>query len=293
MPSINNILPPTKERKQELKQVLAKYHLQPSKKMRQNFLVDQIAIKKLINSSHIKKNDTIIEIGAGLGTLTEIIAQKSKNVIAIEKDTGLFQLLRDKFNKYNNIKLIKGDILNIDINGLGIKIYKIIANLPFNITFEVVKKFLTLPNPPISLNLIVQREVGERICSRTNKNNFWSIFVQLYARSKIIGHLKRNVFWPQPNVNIVIIQIQPHKSSIDNKEKKRILKLVKIGFRHPRKQLINNLKEGLKLKGNAVLELIHKSKISPKVRAERLSLEDWKHLSKSYSRLRLAQPNLS
>ena len=278
--SVNNILPQSEQNKQEIKGILIRYHLRPLRRMRQNFLIDQTVIRKMIKLSHISRDDVVIEIGAGLGSLTESIAQSAKKVIAIEKDKRLFQLLKGKFYKYNNIELIEGDILDIAIDRFRIKKYKVIANLPFNITFKVIKKFLETNNLPESMTFIVQKEVGERLCPESNKNNFWSIFIQLYAQTEIIGRIKNNAFWPKPDVKTVIIKIKPKKATINEEERKKILKLVQIGFKHPRKQLINNLERELKMPKIILQKWLKKSKISLQGRAEILSLNDWKNLEK-------------
>jgi len=261
--------------KQEIKQILIREHLRPLREMRQNFLIDQTSIKKLIKFSHLKEGDVVMEIGAGLGSITELVAQKAKEVIAIEKDKSLVKFLRKKFRSGKNVRLIQEDVLNMDLSQLKFRKYKVIANLPFNITFRVIKQFLETNNRPELLTFIVQKEEGERLCPQTKKNNFWSIFVQLYAQAEIVGHINRRAFWPQPKVEAVVISIKPKSKVEYNRD---LLRLVKIGFQSPRKQLINNLREGLKVRKEEVKKWLRLAHISEKVRAEEVSLEDWKRL---------------
>lgn len=277
---INNTLSSKSQNKQAIKEIMAQYHLRPLKGLRQNFLIDQNVIEDLIEISNVKKDDKILEIGAGLGFITERLSREVKRVIAVEKDKNLYWLLKEKLNKYKNIELIQGDVLTMNINKM--KNYKVVANLPFNITFEVIKKFLTLTNYPKILTLIVQREVGERICPKSNKNNFWSIFVQLYAQAKIIKHVSRQSFWPVPKAEVVIIQIKPKEKQRNNQYKEKILKLIKMGFKYPRKQLINNLREGSRIKKNLIEKWLRESKIPAHQRAEQLSLKDWNLLLDTY-----------
>lgn len=265
--------------KEETKKALEKYNLQPKKYFGQNFLIEKGTLKNIMEAADLETNDTVLEIGSGLGVLTKALAKKTKKVIAVEKDKELTKILQEeiKENKIQNVKAMNTDMLKIKINNLKLKNnYKVVANLPYYITSPVIRKLLEEKNPPRLIVLMVQKEVAKRICQKPPKMTILSVAVQFYANPEIIKIVNKESFWPKPKVDSAIIKIQPRK----NIEKKQIspdafFKIVKAGFSSPRKQLKNNLKSVF---GSKTEEVLQKSDINEKRRAESLSIAEWKKI---------------
>ncbi len=263
------------------------------KSLGQNFLKSNLALKKIVEAGEISPDDTILEIGPGKGALTEKLLEKSDHVIAIEKDNALFNFLNEKFEKEIKEKkliLLNEDILKFSITNyeLRIKDYKIIANIPYNITGAILKKFLANKNQPERMILMVQNEVAKRIMGKDGES-ILSISVKAYGNPKIIMKVPARYFSPAPKVDSAVIAIKniskknftllETPSSFGHsplaggeKFEEKFWEIVRAGFAHKRKKLSSNLKNYL---GNAcVLELGNK-------RAEELSLEDWLELVKN------------
>ena len=249
------------------------------KSLGQNFLKSKLALNKIIEAGEISTNDIILEIGPGKGALTEKLLKKSNYVIAIEKDNNLFEFLKEKFSKeINNKKLV---ILNEDILDFNTKAYKlmpsaykIIANIPYNITGAILKKFLTELNQPEKMILMVQNEVAKRIVARDKKESILSISVKAYGTPKIIMKVPARYFSPAPKVDSAIISIKniSRKIFIENKiNEEKFWEIVRTGFAHKRKKLSSNLKNYIDK--TYIKELKNK-------RAEELTLEIWLTLAK-------------
>lgn len=261
-----------------------KHKIKPYKKLGQNFLISEKIAKKIVNSTNIKKNDIILEIGSGLGILTYFLAKKAKKVIAIEKDSKIINISKQLLNNYKNIEFINEDILKLDIlklfKQLNIKNYKIIANLPYYISVYIIRLFLEIKNPPNEMILMVQKEVAERICNISKKSNILNISINFYAKSKIIFYVSKDFFWPKPKVDSAILKIYNIKNKNLKINSDLFFKILKTGFSNPRKKLINNLSTGLKIKKDFLYTLFKKNKIDLNKRAEDLNLDDWINLVK-------------
>ncbi len=272
--------------KKAIQNLLKKYQLRPSKRLGQNFLIDKRVITKLIGAANLKPKDIVLEIGPGIGTLTQKLAKKVKKVIAIEKDQKMVEILKETLKDYENVEIIKGDILELAPRtyNLKAKTYKIVGNLPFYLTAPVIRKFLeAVEVKPRQMTLVVQKEVGQRICAKPPRMSILAVSVQFYAKPEIISYVSRKSFWPQPKVDSAILRITP----LINTDRKLInadlfFKIVKTGFSHPRKQLINNLSKGLKFNRERVKDWLLKNNIQPEQRAETLTVKDWTSLTKNF-----------
>ncbi len=263
------------------KTLLRKYHLRPSKRLGQNFLISQRALKKIIQTANLSKNDVVLEIGPGLGTITQELAQRAKKVIAIEKDKRMVEILKEILKDYKNVEIIHEDILKLKFSIFNFQFsnsYKVVANLPHYITSPVLHLFLESQNPPQEMTLFVQKEVAQRICASPPKMNLLAVSVQLYSQPKIISYVSKKSFWPQPKVDSAIIKIAKIKKP-KGLNIKRFFQIVKAGFSSPRKQLVNNLAKGLNLKKEEIKKALTQSHLETQARAENLSLEDWLNLS--------------
>jgi len=275
--------------KKAIQGLLKKYRVRPSKRLGQNFLIDKGLITKLIRAANFKPKDIILEIGPGIGTLTIELAKKVKKVIAIEKDQKMVEILKETLEDFKNVEIIKGDILKFRILDFGFpdrdgfsSNYKVVGNLPFYLTAPVIRKFLeVIEVKPCQMILVLQKEVGQRICTKPPDMNLLAVSVQFYAKPKIVSYISKKSFWPSPTVDSAIVKI----SAFDRRRKsafnQRFFKIVKAGFSHPRKQLINNLSRGLKIERNEVEGWLLKNNIRPSQRAETLSVEDWINLWQS------------
>ncbi len=293
--------------KTTIKDLLKRHKAKPEKYLGQRFILSKKALNKIIAAAEIKKNDTIIEIGPGLGTLTQELARVphpfskggGPKIIAIEKDSKMINILGETLTGYKNIKIVQADIRNLWVSEtykkgdkLGIKIaknkYKIVANLPYYISNLIIRKFLESKNPPKLMVLMIQKEVAQRICppslklrrasAKSLKLNLLSISIQFYADAKIIGYVPKELFYPRPKVDAAIIKIVP-KEKIPEKTRKAFFAVVKAGFSQPRKQLIGNLTKKLKISREKLLEIFKSLNISERARAENLSLEQWLNLT--------------
>ncbi len=273
--------------KSVVKQVLDKYQIRPLKRLGQNFLVSKKALNDFINACDLKKNDTVLEIGSGLGTITQEIAKRVKRVIAVEKDRKMCEIMKETLKDFENIEIINQDVLDKlslskEISSLSGKI-KVVGNLPFYIAAPVIRKFLETDRVrPTQMVFMIQKEVAQRICTKPPNMNILAVSVQFYAKPKIVSYLSKNSFWPQPKVDSAILRIAP----LINADKKLInadlfFRVVRAGFFSPRKQLINNLAKGFKKDKEKVATWLLKNNIKSEQRAETLNVQDWINLTKT------------
>lgn len=255
--------------------------MKAKKSLGQNFLKSIPALNAIVLAGEIKKDDIVLEIGPGKGVLTEKLLEKSGKVIAIEKDKDLLEILQEKFKeeiKNGKFILINEDVLNYEIQE---KNYKIIANIPYNITGAILKKFLTADIQPERMVLMVQNEVARRIVARGGDESILSISVKAYGNPKIIMKVPARYFSPAPKVDSAIISINAISRKVfkENKiDEEKFWLLVKAGFAHKRKVLVSNLKD--LYKKEKIAELFKILNISEKARAEELALENWIALTK-------------
>ena len=268
-----NLLSPT-----DIKSLLNKYDSKPSKGLGQNFLIDKNVLSKIIEAAALKPTDVVLEIGPGIGTLTQKLAKNCKKVITIEKDRVMCEILKETLEDYRNVEVINVDIRN---HKLPTTNYKLVANIPYYITSPVIRKFLEAENKPDFMVLMVQKEVAQRICAKPPNMSLLAVSVQFYAEPKIISYVSKNCFWPSPKIDSAIIKITPHKIVGHRESYNLFFKVVKAGFSHPRKQLASNLSKRFKMPKEKTPEWLLKNKIDPKQRAETLSIEDWKNLTNS------------
>jgi len=274
-----------------IQSLLKKHRAYPSKKLGQNFLIDKRVIKKLIRAVELQPKDIILEIGPGIGTLTIELAKKVKRVTAIEKDPKMVEILKETLKDYENVEIVKGDILKTQNSKLKNINYKVVGNLPFYLTAPVIRKFLELPEArPRAMVLVIQKEVGQRICAKPPDMNLLAVSVQFYAKPEIISYISKKSFWPQPKVDSAIFRITPPINA-DRKliDADLFFRIVKAGFSHPRKQLINNLSrlrqdfggQAKKINKEEIKNWLLKNNIRPSQRAETLSVGDWINLLQS------------
>jgi 16S rRNA (adenine1518-N6/adenine1519-N6)-dimethyltransferase len=277
--------------KANLKKLLKRYKIYPSKGLGQNFLIDRQVVKKVIRAANLKPNETVLEIGPGIGTLTEELAKKSKKVITVEKDRKMVEILKETMKDFKNIEVVCKDILKFRPSLKKFPAnYKVIGNLPFYLTAPVIRKFLE--EKPKEMVFIVQKEVGQRICSKPPKMNILAVSVQVYAKPEIISFISKKSFWPQPKIDSAIMKIKlsnivsrGHQFLAKKRGRALFFKVVKAGFSQPRKQVANNLSKKLKLDKERVKLWLLKNKVKQAQRAESLDLNDWFSLVRNFQRI--------
>jgi len=276
--------------KQTIQFLLKNRGLRPLKRFGQNFLINKDLPQQLVAAAEIKAEDTVLEIGPGIGAITQALAQKAKRIVAVEKDRNMVEILKETLKEFKNVEIICDDIRRSDLplnfgGGLTSQKYKVVGNLPFYLTAPVIRQFLELAEvgSPLTMTLVVQKEVAQRICAKPPKMSILANSVQFYADPKIISIISKESFWPKPEVDAAIIEIRSTKSEIRNNiDKNLFFKIMKAGFSHPRKQLINNLVDGLKMDRGVIGNWLKKNNISAPQRAETLSIDDWVNLTKSF-----------
>jgi 16S rRNA (adenine1518-N6/adenine1519-N6)-dimethyltransferase len=272
-----------------IKSLLAKYSAAPLKRMGQNFLINRGILQKIMEAANLDRGGTVLEIGPGLGSLTQELAGRAKKVIAVEKDKKFIEILKETLENYKNVEIINADILklrNSEIKKLGN--YKLVANLPYYITSLVIRKFLEEKNKPEEMLLMVQKEVAQRICAspirssakrgeggQTARMSLLAVSVQFYADPQIIGFVSKGSFWPPPKVDSAILKITPKTQTSPELSSAEFFTVVRAGFSAPRKQLAGNLAKMLKTERHIIEESLKKSGIEPSRRAETLNVEEW------------------
>ena len=262
-----------------IKELLLKHNTKLSKSLGQNFLIDKNVLKKLIKASDLKQSDLVLEIGPGIGTITQELARHVKKVITIEKDRNIISILKKTTRLDKNIEIVNKDALKANLKLP--KNYKVVANLPYYITGNILRKLLESKNPPQEIVIMIQKEVAQRICAKPPNTNLLATSVQFFADPKIITYVSKKSFYPVPKVDSAIIKITPRKENISEKFQKKFFKIVKAGFSHPRKQIINNLSKELNLNKEKTQAWLNKNNVQPSQRAETLDIDDWKNLTRS------------
>lgn len=274
----------------QIQKMLQEKNVKILKSLGQNFLVSENILKQIIQAAELSKDDLAIEIGPGLGVLTEELSQGCRQVIAVEKDKKLAEMLEEKLSqaktKNTNVEIITGDVLKINLNEKIRKYspdkkYKFVANIPYYITSPVIRLFLESKFPPQVMVLLVQKEVAERICAKPGKLNVLALSVQIYGEPEIIGFVDKSSFYPEPQVDSAILRIRKIKKDVLSDDYQKIFKIIKIGFAAKRKKLCNNLSAGLCLDKNKAGALLQKAGISLNARAQELKLSDWKKLAEN------------
>ncbi len=304
----------------EIKSQLKENNAAVLKKLGQNFLVSQAALAKIIAAADLKPQDTVLEIGPGLGELTFELAKKVKKVIAVEKDRKISAILEKNLAEKGifNVEVVNEDILvpprpSAWGRGVGRKRYKLVANLPYNIATAVIMKFLdpafakapageeTQTSKPDLMVVMVQKEVAQRIVAKPPRMNKLAIFCQLYSEPKIIGYVPPTAFYPKPKVFSAILQLTPKPpSGFGNLGRSHSVafisqfqQIVNAGFSHPRKTLLNNFlkkTEGPSFRWGSspagsrekIIEWLKKNNVNPMQRPETLSVENWQNLAKTF-----------
>lgn len=268
--------------------VLQKYNFNFQKKFGQNFLIDTGVLEKIIREAGITKEDCVLEIGPGIGTMTQYLAESAKQVVAVEIDKNLIPILDDTLSEYENVCVINGDILKTDVQEICDKYndgkpIKVVANLPYYITTPIIMGLFESKVPLESITIMVQKEVADRMqCGPGSKDyGALSLAVQFYAKPEIVANVPPNCFMPRPNVGSAVIKLTRFdKAPVQVHNEKYMFSLIRASFNQRRKTLANGLTNGgLGLTREKVTDALEQMNLSPTIRGEALTLQQFAELS--------------
>lgn len=262
----------------QVKRLLRQLGVRPRKSLGQHFLTDEAVLETIVEAAELSPQDTVIEVGPGLGVLTVQLARRAGSVVAVELDTRLASLLKHRLSSLRNVCVVNVDILEVSLSQLlkGKNDYKVVANLPYYITSPVLRHFVESSPRPSLMVVMVQKEVGEAIVAAPGKMSLLAVSLQLYARPRIVARVASRSFYPQPKVDSVILRLDLlSEPAVPVADLKDFLEVVRCGFSSPRKQLHNSLAQGLRMKSSQVVELLRKAGVESQRRAETLSLVEW------------------
>ena len=280
---------------QETKFILKKYNIKANKSLGQNFLIDKYVLDTIVNSAQIGENDLVIEIGPGLGTLTEFLLQKAKKVICVELDKNMVKILNERFFLYKNLEIINEDVLKLDLENLiknekeknDIKNVKIVANLPYYITTPIVMKLLEEQLDIESITIMIQKEVADRLIENPGGKNSGAITytVNYYAEPEGILEVPNNSFIPEPEVTSKVLKLNIRKEpKVDVKNQDVMFKIIKSAFLQRRKTLLNALVNNKIFNSKEeCIKVLQELDFDVNIRGEKLTLEDYAKLANKIS----------
>lgn len=277
-----------------IREILDRFGFKFSKSLGQNFLIDGNIVRNIVKGAQVNKDDYVLEVGPGIGTLTEELALNAKKVVSVEIDKSLLPILDYTLSSYDNVEIVYGDILKIDVqklideklNGGPVKV---VANLPYYVTTPIIAKLIEEGLNIESITVMVQKEVADRIVANPGNKQYGSltVFVNFYSNPEIILPVPKTVFMPQPKVDSAVIRLNTKETPKDV-DRDLFFKIVKAAFSQRRKTILNSLSnKELGLDKEKVKELLEKCNISPKERAENLKIEDFINISKTLPSLNI------
>lgn len=272
--------------------IMKKYHIKANKNLGQNFLIDEQVIEKIVNASEITKEDCVIEIGPGLGTLTKELLEKAGKVISIELDKKMITILKDRFSLYDNFELINNDVLQVDLKNIiltekenGLKKVKVVANLPYYITTPIIMKLLEEKLDLESITVMVQKEVADRLIAIPSDKETGAITysVYYYAKGEEILEVPKESFIPEPEVTSKVIKLNIRKEPpVKVKSPEVMFRIIKCAFMQRRKTLLNALANTkVFLNKDEGIKILKKIGLREDVRAEKLKIEDFAKIADS------------
>lgn len=275
------------------RQLFRQFGFKPKKSLGQHFLVDEAVLEHILSAAELGPKDIVVEVGPGLGILTEELAKQGASVIAVELDSKLVALLKKRMAAFTDVKIVHADILKVTPQRLLqnnlpaselVRGYKVIANLPYYITSPVLRHFLEEKPRPSAMVIMVQKEVGEAIAAIPGKMSLLSVKIQFYSNPAIICYVPAASFYPPPKVESVILRLDVYpQPPIEVHDIAGFFDIVMHGFSSPRKQLRNSLAHSLEMTPGHVDSLLTQAGIDAKRRAETLSLEEWNKLWKTFT----------
>ena len=265
--------------------LLKRYHIQPKKSLGQNFLVEPAGLMKVIDAAELSGSEEVLEIGAGLGSLTYLLAQTCARVTTVEIDRHMLEPLAEALKPFTNVQIVPGDILELDPATLvSQENYVVVANIPYYITSAIIRHLLEAAVKPSRVILTIQKEVAQRIVARDGKMSLLSLSVFVFGEPEIVSTIPAGSFFPAPDVDSAVLGIRLHPEPlIRSSQLDLFFKLAHAGFGQKRKTLRNSLSAGLSLPANEVEARLLEADIEPSRRAETLSMAEWARLVDSFN----------
>lgn len=278
------------------KEIINKYSFAFQKKFGQNFLIDSNVLESIIRGAEITKDDFVLEIGPGIGTMTQYLCEAARQVVAVEIDKMLIPILEDTLSEYDNVEVINQDVLKVDIKSLAKeknngKPIKVVANLPYYITTPIIMGLFESGVPIDSITIMVQKEVADRMQTGPGSKDYGalSLAVQFYATAKVILNVSATCFMPRPNVDSAVIKLTRHKEpTINVADEKLMFKIIRASFNQRRKTLVNGLKNSpeLSFSKEQIVKAIEKIGKPETIRGEALTLEEFAELANAFTELK-------
>lgn len=252
--------------------------------MGQNFLVDHNALTRIVEVAEILPLDSVLEIGAGLGSLTRLLAVAAEKVVAVEIDRHLIPPLQEVTRRFANVRVVQGDMLELNPGDLMQTAgYLVVANIPYYITSAIIRHLLDAPLHPSRMVLTMQREVADRICAAPGDLSLLALSVQVYGKPRIAAVISAGSFYPAPNVDSATLRVDLYPEPlIPQTQIETFFRLAKMGFSQKRKTLRNTLSAGLHISGDEAAGLLTRAGIDPTRRAQTLDLVEWRTLVSEY-----------
>jgi 16S rRNA (adenine1518-N6/adenine1519-N6)-dimethyltransferase len=259
--------------------LLRAYGLHPKKRLGQSFLIDPIALGRIVAAADLSPSDVVMEVGAGLGSLTRRLGESAGRILAIELDGDLVRILREQLADLPNVEVIHGDILKYPDPGFAHHEYKVVANLPYYVTSAVLRHFLEREPRPRLMVVTVQREVAERIVAKPGEMSLLAISVQFYGQARIVARIPAGAFYPPPKVDSAVVRVdvadQPTVALCEGVTEAAFFRVVRAAFRQRRKMLRNSLSANLGVAPASVEDAVWQAGVDPRRRPETLSLQEW------------------
>ena len=278
------------------KEIINKYSFAFQKKFGQNFLIDSNVLESIIRGAEITKDDFVLEIGPGTGTMTQYLCEAARQVVAVEIDKMLIPILEDTLSEYDNVEVINQDVLKVDIKSLAEeknngKPIKVVANLPYYITTPIIMGLFESGVPIDSITIMVQKEVADRMQTGPGSKDYGalSLAVQFYATAKVILNVSATCFMPRPNVDSAVIKLTRHKEpTVNVADEKLMFKIIRASFNQRRKTLVNGLKNSpeLSFSKEQIVKAIEKIGKPETIRGEALTLEEFAELANAFTELK-------
>lgn len=278
------------------KEIKNKYSFAFQKKFGQNFLIDSNVLESIIRGAEITKDDFVLEIGPGIGTMTQYLCEAARQVVAVEIDKMLIPILEDTLSEYDNVEVINQDVLKVDIKSLAEeknngKPIKVVANLPYYITTPIIMGLFESGVPIDSITIMVQKEVADRMQTGPGSKDYGalSLAVQYYATAKVILNVSATCFMPRPNVDSAVIKLTRHKEpTVNVADEKLMFKIIRASFNQRRKTLVNGLKNSpeLSFSKEQIVKAIEKIGKPETIRGEALTLEEFAELANAFTELK-------
>lgn len=278
------------------KEIINKYSFAFQKKFGQNFLIDSNVLESIIRGAEITKDDFVLEIGPGIGTMTQYLCEAARQVVAVEIDKMLIPILEDTLSEYDNVEVINQDVLKVDIKSLAEeknngKPIKVVANLPYYITTPIIMGLFGSGVPIDSITIMVQKEVADRMQTGPGSKDYGalSLAVQFYATAKVILNVSATCFMPRPNVDSAVIKLTRHKEpTVNVADEKLMFKIIRASFNQRRKTLVNGLKNSpeLSFSKEQIVKAIEKIGKPETIRGEALTLEEFAELANAFTELK-------